>query len=77
MLFIMADYLYQLPFIWLRLELDSVVVCSSCVDNEGKATLSKEVQALGGRLVNTWSQECTHLVMPAVKVTIKVRNTLA
>ncbi|KAG7335735.1 hypothetical protein KOW79_000428 [Hemibagrus wyckioides] len=54
-----------------RLELDSVVVCSSCVDNEGKATLSKEVQALGGRLVNTWSQECTHLVMPAVKVTIK------
>ncbi|MCI4374800.1 hypothetical protein PGIGA_G00010080 [Pangasianodon gigas] len=54
-----------------RLELDSVVVCSSCVDNEGKATLSREVQALGGRLVNTWSQECTHLVMPAVKVTIK------
>ncbi|XP_027009189.2 nibrin [Tachysurus fulvidraco] len=54
-----------------RLELDSVVVCSSCVDNEGKATLSKDVQALGGRLVNSWSQECTHLVMPAVKVTIK------
>lgn len=54
-----------------RLELDSVVVCSSCVDNEGKATLSREVQALGGRLVNAWSQECTHLVMPAVKVTIK------
>ncbi|TTB12807.1 Nibrin [Bagarius yarrelli] len=54
-----------------RLELDSVVVCSSCVDNEGKATLSKDVQALGGRLVSTWSQECTHLVMPAVKVTIK------
>ncbi|XP_053349519.1 nibrin [Clarias gariepinus] len=54
-----------------RLELDSVVVCSSCVDNEGKAALSKEVQALGGRLVNTWSQECTHLVMPTVKITIK------
>ncbi|KAF7708182.1 nibrin [Silurus meridionalis] len=54
-----------------RLELDSVVVCSSCVDNEGKASLSRELQALGGRLVNMWTQECTHLVMPTVKVTIK------
>ncbi|KAL6489358.1 hypothetical protein MHYP_G00030990 [Metynnis hypsauchen] len=54
-----------------RLELNSVVVCSSCVDNEGKVALSQAVQSVGGRLVNSWSQDCTHLVMPTVKVTIK------
>ncbi|XP_022529955.2 nibrin [Astyanax mexicanus] len=54
-----------------RLKLNSMVVCSSCVDNEGKAALSKAVQSVGGRLVNSWSPDCTHLVMPTVKVTIK------
>ncbi|XP_076826464.1 nibrin [Brachyhypopomus gauderio] len=54
-----------------RLELDSVLVCSSCVDAEGKTSLSQDVQAVGGRLVGTWTQDCTHLVMPVVKVTIK------
>ncbi|XP_036448982.1 nibrin [Colossoma macropomum] len=54
-----------------RLELNSVVVCSSCVDNEGKVALSQAVQSVGGRMVNSWSQDCTHLVMPTVKVTIK------
>uniref|UniRef100_A0A8B9KHD2 Nibrin n=1 Tax=Astyanax mexicanus TaxID=7994 RepID=A0A8B9KHD2_ASTMX len=53
------------------LKLNSMVVCSSCVDNEGKAALSKAVQSVGGRLVNSWSPDCTHLVMPTVKVTIK------
>ncbi|XP_066538843.1 nibrin isoform X2 [Hoplias malabaricus] len=54
-----------------RLELNSVVVCSSCVDNEGKRALSQAIQCVGGHLVNSWSQDCTHLVMPTVKVTIK------
>uniref|UniRef100_A0A4W5RQI0 Nibrin n=1 Tax=Hucho hucho TaxID=62062 RepID=A0A4W5RQI0_9TELE len=49
----------------------TVVVCSSCVDNEGKVSLSQTLQLLGGRLTNTWTQDCTHLVMPTVKVTIK------
>ncbi|XP_045081936.1 nibrin-like isoform X1 [Coregonus clupeaformis] len=49
----------------------TVVVCSSCVDNEGKISLSQALQPLGGRLANTWTQDCTHLVMPTVKVTIK------
>uniref|UniRef100_A0A674BDI5 Nibrin n=1 Tax=Salmo trutta TaxID=8032 RepID=A0A674BDI5_SALTR len=49
----------------------TVVVCSSCVDNEGKVSLSQTLQLLGGGLTNTWTQDCTHLVMPTVKVTIK------
>ncbi|KAL0985391.1 hypothetical protein UPYG_G00156290 [Umbra pygmaea] len=48
-----------------------VVVCSSCLNNEGKASLTEALQHLGGRLVNTWTQECTYLVMPTVKVTVK------
>ncbi|XP_043117536.1 nibrin [Puntigrus tetrazona] len=53
------------------LEKVSVVVCSSCVDNEKKASLSQDLRSVGGRLVNSWTLDCTHLVMPTVKVTIK------
>ncbi|XP_026228135.1 nibrin isoform X2 [Anabas testudineus] len=52
------------------------VVCSSCLDNDGKASLSQALVALGGKLVNTWSQDCTHLAMPSVKVTIKTISAL-
>ncbi|XP_069050897.1 nibrin [Lepisosteus oculatus] len=54
-----------------KVENEPMVVCSSCLDSEGKAALSQSVQLLGGRVVHSWSQECTHLVMPSVKVTIK------
>nr|XP_019949080.1 PREDICTED: nibrin isoform X1 [Paralichthys olivaceus] len=47
------------------------VVCSSCLDSDGKTSLSQALLALGGKLVNTWTQDCTHLVMPTVRVTIK------
>lgn len=50
---------------------EEVVVCSSCLDSDGKAALTRALLFLGGRLVNTWTQDCTHLVMPSVKVTIK------
>lgn len=63
------------PFL-LRLEKESIVVCSSCVDNEGKVSLSHDVRSIGGRMVNSWTPDCTHLVMPTVKVTIKVRRPL-
>ncbi|XP_077067514.1 nibrin [Siphateles boraxobius] len=53
------------------LEKECIVVCSSCLDNEGKASLSQDVHSIRGRLVNSWTLECTHLVMPTVKVTIK------
>ncbi|XP_030639453.1 nibrin [Chanos chanos] len=54
-----------------RVEQECLVVCSSCVDSEGKASLSQSLLSLGGRLVSSWTQDCTHLVMPSVKVTIK------
>ncbi|XP_071385351.1 nibrin [Centroberyx affinis] len=53
-----------------------VVVCSSCLDNDGKASLSRALLPLGGKLVNSWTQDCTHLVMPTVKVTIKTISAL-
>ncbi|XP_056300371.1 nibrin isoform X2 [Pseudoliparis swirei] len=52
------------------------VVCSSCLDNEGKASLSQALSALGGKLINTWTHECTHLAMPSMKVTIKTISAL-
>ncbi|XP_051573803.1 nibrin-like [Myxocyprinus asiaticus] len=55
-----------------RLEKECVVVCSSCVNNQGKVSLSHDVRSVGGRLINSWTPDCTHLVMPTVKVTIKM-----
>ncbi|XP_061632714.1 nibrin isoform X2 [Phyllopteryx taeniolatus] len=52
------------------------VVCSSCLDNDGKAALSQALQLFGGKLVSLWTQDCTHLVMPSVKVTIKTISAL-
>lgn len=56
--------------------LEKPVVCSSCLDAAGKTALSQALSALGGKLVNTWTQECTHLAMPTVKVTIKTISAL-
>ncbi|XP_075965409.1 nibrin [Anarhichas minor] len=52
------------------------VVCSSCLDVDGKASLSQALLALGGKLVNTWTHDCTHLAMPSAKVTIKTISAL-
>ncbi|XP_034553283.1 nibrin [Notolabrus celidotus] len=52
------------------------VVCSSCLDNDGKASISQVLLALSGKLVNSWTQDCTHLVMPTAKVTIKTISAL-
>ncbi|XP_012721250.2 nibrin [Fundulus heteroclitus] len=56
--------------------LEKPVVCSSCLDVAGKTSLSKALSALGGKLVNAWTQDCTHLAMPTVKVTIKTISAL-
>ncbi|XP_074538980.1 nibrin [Halichoeres trimaculatus] len=53
-----------------------LLVCSSCLDNDGKASLSQVLLALGGKLVNSWTRDCTHLIMPTAKVTIKTISAL-
>ncbi|XP_077577688.1 nibrin [Stigmatopora nigra] len=52
------------------------VVCSSCLDTDGKAAISEALQLFGGKLVSSWTKDCTHLVMPSVKVTIKTISAL-
>ncbi|XP_055993572.1 nibrin [Sorex fumeus] len=54
-----------------RVEYEPLVTCSSCLDASGKAALNQAVLQLGGLTVNNWTEECTHLVMTTVKVTIK------
>ncbi|KAI1885490.1 hypothetical protein AGOR_G00204230 [Albula goreensis] len=54
-----------------KVEFEPLVVCSSCLDGEGKMSLCQDVQLLGGHLVSSWTPESTHLVMPSLKVTIK------
>ncbi|XP_056341871.1 nibrin isoform X2 [Oenanthe melanoleuca] len=54
-----------------RVEYEPLVVCSSCLDVAQKNALNQAIQQLGGLVVNEWTQECTHLVMISVKVTVK------
>ncbi|XP_023581862.1 nibrin [Trichechus manatus latirostris] len=54
-----------------RVEYEPLVACSSCLDVSGKAALNQAIFQLGGLSVNSWTEECTHLVMTSVKVTIK------
>ncbi|XP_029332224.1 nibrin isoform X2 [Mus caroli] len=54
-----------------RVEYEPLVVCSSCLDVSGKTVLNQAILQLGGLMANNWTEACTHLVMSAVKVTIK------
>nr|XP_030122257.3 nibrin isoform X2 [Taeniopygia guttata] len=54
-----------------RVEYEPLVVCSSCLDVAQKKALNQAIQQLGGLVVNEWTNECTHLVMLSVKVTVK------
>ncbi|XP_062426513.1 nibrin [Rhea pennata] len=54
-----------------RVEYESLVVCSSCLDISEKTALNQAIQQLGGLVTNEWTTECTHLVMVSVKVTVK------
>ncbi|XP_075272005.1 nibrin isoform X1 [Opisthocomus hoazin] len=54
-----------------RVEYEPLVVCSSCLDVAQKTALHQAIQQLGGLVVNEWTEECTHLVMVSVKVTVK------
>ncbi|XP_023382645.1 nibrin-like [Pteropus vampyrus] len=55
-----------------RVEYERLVACSSCLDVSGKMALNQAILNLGGLTANNWTEECTHLVMKSVKVTIKV-----
>ncbi|XP_007441341.2 nibrin [Python bivittatus] len=54
-----------------RVEYEPLVVCSSCLDVSQKSVLNKNILQLGGHVVNEWREDCTHLVMVLVKVTVK------
>uniref|UniRef100_F7B6C2 Nibrin n=1 Tax=Monodelphis domestica TaxID=13616 RepID=F7B6C2_MONDO len=54
-----------------KVEYEPLVACPSCLDVSGKTVLNQAVLQLGGLIVNNWTEECTHLVMVSVKVTIK------
>ncbi|XP_010610303.1 nibrin isoform X1 [Fukomys damarensis] len=54
-----------------RVEYEPLVACSSCLDVSGKTAVHQAILQLGGLTVNSWTEECTHLVMVSVKVTIK------
>ncbi|XP_074843070.1 nibrin isoform X2 [Carettochelys insculpta] len=54
-----------------RVEYERLIVCSSCLETSGKTALNQVILQLGGLVVNDWSEECTHLVMKSVKVTVK------
>lgn len=59
-----------------KFRLAKLVVSSSCLDNDGKVSLSQSLKSMGGTLVSSWTEDCTHLVMSSIKVTIKTISAL-
>lgn len=55
-----------------RVVYEPLVACSSCLSSTEKSSLNQALQLLGGHVVNNWTENCTHLVMVSIKVTIKV-----
>lgn len=53
-----------------RLENIEVKVCTSTLSQDGMETLKKQLKVIDGVLLNAWSTECTHLIMPSVSVNI-------
>ncbi|XP_015280332.1 PREDICTED: nibrin-like, partial [Gekko japonicus] len=53
------------------IDYEPLVVCSSCLDLAQKNVLSQNILQLGGHEVSEWKEECTHLAMLSVKVTVK------
>lgn len=51
-----------------RLENIEVKVCTSTLLQDGIEKLQKQLKVIDGVLLNNWSTECTHLIMPSVSV---------
>lgn len=51
-----------------RLENIEVKVCTSTLPPDGTEKLRKQLKVIDGVLLNNWSTECTHLIMPSVSV---------
>lgn len=51
-----------------RLENIEVKVCTSTLPPAAMLKLQKQLKVIDGVLLNNWSTECTHLVMPSVAV---------
>lgn len=60
-----------------RVEKIDVKVCTSTLDEAEIERLKSHLQLIGGKVESAWSVNCTHLVMPAVTVTVKVLQSLA
>lgn len=56
-----------------RLENIEVKVCTSTLLQDGIGKLMKKLKVIDGVLLNNWSTECTHLIMPSVTVTAIVK----
>lgn len=51
-----------------RLENIEIKVCTSTLSQEDTEKLTKQLKTIDGVLMQSWSTECTHLVMPSVTV---------
>ncbi|XP_053324246.1 nibrin [Spea bombifrons] len=54
-----------------RVKYEPLVVSSSCLSVAEKTALNQDLLLLGGHMLGNWTENCTHLVMTSIKVTIK------
>ncbi len=64
-----------IDFTW-KLEKVEIVVVTSTLNVAEKNNLQKDVSTLGGKLIDQWSDTCTHLVVKNLTLTVKVLQGL-
>ncbi|KAJ6633874.1 Nibrin [Pseudolycoriella hygida] len=64
-----------IDFTW-KLEKTDFIVLSTSLTNSEKDNLRKDVSTLGGRMINGWSDTCTHLVVKNLTFTVKLLQAL-
>ena len=54
---------------------EPLIITASALPSSMKTTLMKAMSLLGGHIINEWSERCQYLVMNAITLTTKVRNS--
>ena len=51
------------------------MLCTSAMSKPDSVRLRQDSETLGGEVVSSWSDRCSHLVMTNLTVTVKVAGT--
>lgn len=65
----------RLQNVW-KVQQQNFVTVTSALGPDDVAQVSKNIKSVGGKILDKWSSDCTHLTMNAASVTVKLLHAL-